>query len=111
MSKVYVVQVPAFRGEGGEWVEKYDLSAAERFGELIRVLPYGNVPSDTGPTRAALLRAMRQFDYGSDYLLLLGDPVASAMAVRLLTQAQAGGPLRLLKWDRRDSSYMPFSVG
>ena len=38
MSRVFAVQVPAFRGDDGQWIKKHDLSDAERFGELVQVL-------------------------------------------------------------------------
>lgn len=110
MSRVFVVQVPAFRGPDGTWVEKYDLSAAEAFGGLIRVLPFGNVPSDPGPTRSALFSVFSVFDPDEDYVLLLGDPVAIAQAVAVVLQFHRR-PFRVLKWDRRGRRYEPYVVG
>jgi hypothetical protein len=118
--RVYAVQVPA-RRENGAWVHKYDLSAAERFGELVRVLPYGNVPRDSEATAELLHEALRGedgFDFGTDFLLLLGDPVAIAQAVLALGQRQHihreygdDATIRALKWDRRAERYEPYVLG
>jgi hypothetical protein len=112
VSKVYVVQVPARRsGPGGAWEEKYDLTPAREFGELVRLLDYGNVPKDPGPTRAALYRGLHGFDSDRDFLLLLGDPVACAQAVHVLGCELEVECFRVLKWDRRDCCYRPYVVG
>ena len=38
-ARVFAVQAPARRdGPRGGWIEKYDISAAESFGRLVRVL-------------------------------------------------------------------------
>lgn len=110
MSRVYVIQAPARRsGPRGEWVEKFDLSPAEAFGEVVRVMPYGNLPEDLTEARTRLVEALRGFDFRSDYLLLLGDPVAIALGVSVLTMLQmlddADAPIRVLKWDRRAGRY------
>lgn len=112
MSKVYVVQAPARRtGPSGAWEEKYDLSPAEEFGELVRVLPYGNVPEDPRPTRDALLEAFDSFDTRKDFILLLGDPVACAQAVYVLASDFQLGHFNVLKWDRRAGKYRPYRIG
>lgn len=111
-SRVFVVQVPARRsGPRGQWEEKYDLSPAEAFGELVRVLPPGNVPEDPAPTRAALEKALEGFDPELDFMLLLGDPVACAQAVHVLAYVFGLGSFTVLKWDRREQRYLPYEVG
>ncbi len=116
--RVFAVQVPARRdGPHGLWIEKYDLSAAEAFGSLVQVLPYGNVPNDPGPTRTRLNEAFfsnpeQPFDYDADFVLLLGDPVAIAQVVSVLeAQRPPGKSIKVLKWDRRGKEYRPYSVG
>lgn len=115
MSRVFVIQVPARRDPvSGDWLEKYDLSPAGLFGELVRVLPYGNVPIDPAPTRRRLYEAFKDFSLLNDYVLLLGDPVAIAQAVSVLGLKQEiydGAPIRVLKWDRRTASYQPYLIG
>lgn len=115
--RVFAVQVPARRdGPRGGCIEKYDISAAERFGKVVRILGYGNVPNDPGPTRIKLNDAFfgpdGPFDYDADLVLLLGDPVAIAQAISVLeSRRPAGKSIRVLKWDRRALEYWPYSVG
>lgn len=110
-SKVYVIQVPARRdGPRGGWVEKYDLSSAGRFGALVRVLPYGNVPIDPEPTVRRLTEAFVDFRPDVDHVLLLGDPVAMAQAVAILSRQCPQG-FNALKWDRRADCYVAYRVG
>lgn len=110
MSRVFAVQVPARRGGDGRWVEMHDLSDAERFGELIRVLPFGNVSSDAMTVQAQVAEVLSGFDPEADYVLLLGDPVAIAHVAHYLSRT-LGGPFLALKWDRRSRSYAPYRVG
>jgi hypothetical protein len=110
-TKVFVIQVPARRdGPRGGWVEKYDLSAAGRFGALVRVLAYGHVPIDPEPTIRRLNEAFTDFDPELDHVLLLGDPVAMAQAVALLARRFPSG-FKALKWDRRADCYVGYRVG
>lgn len=110
-SKVYVVQVPARRsGPRGAWEEKYDLRPAEAFGELVRVLDYGNVPEDPRPTRSRISEALSGFDPSRDFLLLLGDPVACAQVVHHIGFGLSASSFRVLKWDRRRECYLPYDV-
>lgn len=117
-ARVFAVQIPARRdGPRGKWVEKYDLSAAEAFGVLSPILPFGNVPNDPGLTRTRLSDAFfgdpdRPFDYDTDLVLMLGDPVAIAQAVSVLeARRPPGKSIRVLKWDRRALEYRPYSIG
>lgn len=89
-------------------MDKYDLSAAREFGELTECLPPGNIPRELSATAARLRRALADFDPAQDYLLAIGDPIAIAMAV--LVADRAGGSVRVLKWDRRQERYLPFTL-
>lgn len=110
--RVFVVQVPARRtGPRGAWEEKYDLSPAEEFGRVVRVLDYGNVPEDPEPTRQRLRDVMGDFDWELDSVLLLGDPVACAQAVHFIGQELGLASFTALKWDRRDGRYREYLVG
>ena len=66
---VYVVQEP--RG--------INLTPAEQYGELKVLLPPGNVAYSTGPTVSRLKRGLATYA-DSDYLLMVGDPSAIAVA-------------------------------
>ncbi len=112
IGRVFVLQAPARRtGPSGGWTEKFDLTPAQAFGRIVRVLPYGNVPEDPTPTREAVLKAMMDFDPDEDYVLLLGDPVACAQAIHVLAFDLGIGHLTTLKWDRREEKYFPYKIG
>lgn len=107
--RVYVVQRPAYRDRRtGDWVDKYDLSAAEEHGRLVYLLPPGNVPRDLTEVTARLRHRLSDYLPG-DHLLAAGDPVAIAAAV-LVAGHYSGGSLSLLKWDRMEQRYFPYEV-
>ncbi len=109
-SRVYVVQRPAYRNRStGDWVDKYDLSAAEEYGHLVYLLPPGNVARDLVEVTARLRHRLSDY-LPCDHLLAAGDPVAIAAAV-LVAARYSGGSLSLLKWDRMDQRYFPYEVG
>lgn len=102
-SRVFLLQRPAYLDPvQKEWIDKFDISPAAKFGEIIEILPPGNI-ADTQTTIRSIRDALRSFTE-DDYLLLLGDPVAISLASCVAVQ-KAGGVLRLLKWDKRDEEY------
>ncbi len=106
---MYVVQRPAYRDRAtGEWVDKYDLSAAEEYGRLVYLLPPGNVSRDLTEVTARLRHRLSDY-LPNDHLLAAGDPVAIAAAV-LVAGHYSGSSLSLLKWDRLEHRYFPYRV-
>lgn len=109
MARVYVVQSPAVKNhETGRWDEKFDLTPAEHFGELVFLLPRGNVPNDLEET-VSTLRLRLELYSPNDYLLLLGDPVAIALAA-IVAAEFSRERVKFLKWDRRQQCYRPSSA-
>ncbi len=108
--RVFVVQRPAYydRVKRG-WVNKYDLSPAREYGDLVFLLRPGNIYKDK------LEAAMEQLNEAladcdrEDHLLAVGDPVAIAAAV-LVMASRTGGYVSLLKWDRMVERYEPYSI-
>lgn len=97
------------RERDGGWRSKFDFTDAERFGQLVDVLPIGEAgywDVDSVVQRAE--RALADFDPEQDYLLAAGDPVAIA-AVAMVAGSVAGR-VRILKWDKREMSYRPYLV-
>lgn len=90
---VYVVQEP--RG--------INLTPAEQYGELKVLLPPGNVAYSTGPTVSRLKRGLATYA-DSDYLLMVGDPSAIAVAGAVASMINHGR-MKLLKWDRQEMKY------
>ena len=107
-SRVFITQRPAFRRPGG-WVDKFDLTPAEKFGELVEVMPPGNTdPSIVDNMVQDLCTVLRDFS-DRDYLLPLGDPAVIAAAA--MAAARAGsGRVNILRWDKRAGEYEVLTV-
>jgi hypothetical protein len=95
---VYVVQ---------ESPGKNVLPAGE-YGELKVLLPPGQVVLSPGPTLARLRKNLNAFS-DNDYLLMIGDPVAIALAAMVASDIN-GGRVKMLKWDRRENRYFPVTA-
>lgn len=111
VGRVFVVQRPAFySSERKGWVNKYDITPAREFGELVFLLRPGNIYKDQLVSTMASLRESLK-DFGSfDHLLAIGDPVAIAAAV-LEAGRSNGGKVQMLKYDRFAGAYNSYPVG
>lgn len=107
MPRVFLVQRPASK-QNGVWSDKYDLSPAEHFGDLVHCLPPGNIPRDLAVTVSKLKAALADFS-DADYLLAIGDPIAIGLASIVAHRANHGR-VTLLKWDRRSQHYVPYRL-
>ncbi len=108
-ARVYIVQRPARRDRAtGEWIDKYDMTAAEKHGRLVQLLQHTNVARDMDQALARLEHRLSDWLPG-DHLLAAGDPVAIALAV-LVASRYCGRHLSLLKWDRIDQQYYAYRV-
>lgn len=85
-----------------------NVTAAMKFGELSALLPHGDIVLSSGPTTRTLQRKLRDFGE-SDYLLLMGDPSACAIAGAVVAEANHGR-FKLLKWDKQNYLYFPVQV-
>ncbi len=106
MSRVFMVQRPVYRNpdpHGPQWLDKYDLTPALKFGRLVEVVPAGRVPRDVGATVRLVEQAVSDFAVG-DHLLATGDPVSIAIAVMACSR-RTGGPVSILKYDRHTGTY------
>ncbi len=97
-SKVYVVQEASGR----------NLLPAQDFGTIEVLLPPGNVAFSSSPTVRRLRQGLRTFS-DEDYLLLMGDPAAIAMAGAIASESNRGR-IKLLKWDRQEQHYFVVNV-
>ena len=95
---VYVVQE----------VPKFNISGAQKYGELKMVLPPGNMSFSTDSTYKKAADQLAGFKK-EDYLLLIGDPIAMGICFSIAL-ALSNGNLKLLKWDRQTMSYLSLSV-
>lgn len=106
MSKVYAPQVPSKYDPATKlWVPSINLEPATAFGEVVVMLPPNANRLHINPLILALREQMKEFNK-DDYIIAVGDPsliaAASCIAVR-----KTAGLLRILKWDRQTSSYIP----
>ena len=105
MSRVFVSQVPArWDRQEGCWREKFDLSPAEEHGELIALLPYGNVADDADTVKRQIADGLASFDASKDSVLLLGDPVLIACIGAFM--GERGEDFVTLKYERRSDRYV-----
>lgn len=103
--RVFVVQRPAFYSREREgWVNKYDISPARRFGELVYLLRPGNLYRDRLASALESLRRDLADFRSSDHILAIGDPIAIAAAV-MTASAVSGGSVSMLKYDRMADKY------
>tara|TARA_R100000700_G_C3179205_1_gene155449 strand:+ start:3615 stop:3923 length:309 start_codon:yes stop_codon:yes gene_type:complete len=98
MSIVYVVQE----------TKGINLLPAVEFGEIDILLPEGQVVFSTERTIKRLQINLRKYTF-EDYLLMVGDPAAIAMAAAVASQITTG-KFKLLKWDRQEKKYYPLIV-
>jgi hypothetical protein len=107
--RVFVPQVPSrFDRTNRIWLPTVNLQAAERYGEVITILP----PNANRAAIAPLVDAMRSRlqDFTSeDWLVAVGDPSLIA-AASCIAAKNAGGTLNLLKWDKLVSDYIPVKI-
>jgi hypothetical protein len=110
--RVFVTQIPArYDRTTSGWIPKVDIAPAREFGEVIVMLPSGMNYSNIDDMYEQMSDHLDSFWY-TDYLLLMGDPLAMAVAA-----ARAGkicieynAALKLLKWDRVLHRYLDFEV-
>ena len=109
-SRVFVVQRPAYfnRARRG-WVNKYDITAAEDFGELKFLLNPGNIYKDKLETAIEHLQEDLSDYTSNDYILAIGDPVAIAATVTIAAFNNAG-VINLLKFDRISQKYDAYQI-
>ena len=109
MSKVYAPQVPSRFDTGvGMWVPSVNMAPAEKYGELVVMLPPDANRLHTAPLVAAMKDQMRDFT-AEDYVVAVGDPSLIAAAAVIATR-KSGGLLRILKWDRMRAEYLPVEI-
>lgn len=103
---VYVVQEPAPKKnhETGA-VTTIDVTPAAKFGPFQVLLGPGDVVLSTAPTIAILREKLRTF-CDEDYLLMIGDPVAIALAAMVASDVNFGR-VKFLRWAKREFDYVP----
>lgn len=106
MPKVYAPQVPSkYDAATRLWVPSINLDPAKQFGEIVVMLPPNANRLHINPLVTALREQMKDYAV-EDYVVAVGDPSLIAAAACIAVK-KTGGILRILKWDRQSSSYIP----
>lgn len=106
MPKVYAPQIPSkFDVATKLWMPSINLDPAKQHGEVVVMLPPNANRLHISPLIVALREQMKDFT-AEDYVVAVGDPSLIA-AASCLAVKKTGGLLRILKWDRQTSSYIP----
>lgn len=109
-ARVYVTQRPArFSQERGGWVNKYDLSPAREFGDLVYLLPPRNIYNDGLGQAIAKIKTQLKHYTPNDHIMALGDPLVIAVTV-MIAASKTNGVVSLLKWDRIENRYRAFLI-
>ncbi len=86
-----------------------NLLPARKYGEISTLLPPGQqVTFSAGQVVRQLDVKLSNFS-DSDYLLLIGDPVAIGISVAIAAKWN-NGKVKLLKWDKQECMYYPVSL-
>lgn len=109
MAKVYVPQQPSrFDTATKLWIPTINVDPARQYGEIVVMLPPNANRLHTAPLIAALRDKMADF-CEEDFIVAVGDPSLIAASACIATR-KTGGILRMLKWDRISSNYIPVEI-
>lgn len=103
--RVFIAQRPSFRVADGSWASKYDLSPATKHGTIVEVLPPSSIVKvqDVVGIVASVMTNLGFTE--DDYVLPLGDPVASSL-VFMMAAARNHGRVKVLRWNRHTTKYL-----
>ena len=106
-----MAQRPSYRAADNTWADKYDLTPAEAFGDLVTCVNPGTV-RDLSAAMTSVHRCIwDRFTPDDDFLLALGDPtLVGLMFFHAMTKAtRVGGEampfVKVLRWDRKAERY------
>ena len=106
---VYVVQNhSSYNSEAGIMEPRFDLSPAEKFGELVYLLPPIAVPNRPKEIIHKLQEKLSNFS-DQDYLLLIGNPCFIGWVTAIAAKANRG-KVKMLQWNGRRKQYYEISA-
>jgi len=106
MSKVYLIQEIPGTSIGQP---KYNILGAQKFGQIVTVLPEkSQIILSPGPLIQKLRTMLKDYTT-DDYLLLSGDPAIIGVTCSIVCDI-TNGKFNLLKWDRQEKTYYPIEV-
>lgn len=100
---VFVPQEVMYKNSSGLMVPKFNMVAAEEFGKVEVLLPYGNISLAPQPMVMKLRRALKDF-CDDDFILPTGDPAAIGAAMSIAADCN-NGKIKLLKWRGKQHRY------
>lgn len=109
--KVFITQVPSRKDAASNlWVPTVNIAPAERFGEVVVLLPPGSQFFAAAETTRLIKTRLHELDYQQgDFLLPMGNPVIMAVASAIAAR-RSNGCLNVLVWDRHTSSYVSYEL-
>lgn len=114
MSKVYIIVDQQHRDRAtGEMTSRFDFSSAERYGELVFMLP-ANTSARDPEANEELADQLTELT-NDDYILPVGSPVLILLVGAYASLNQNIDKLNILEWerdrdDRRTGQYLPVTV-
>jgi hypothetical protein len=109
MSKVYVVQKQmTFDTSVGDFVPRFDLTAAEHYGEFVYLLSPVASPFKAGDFVTEIRERLQDFT-SDDFLLLLGNPCFIGLCTAIAAKS-SGGTVNLLQWNNKAGIYEKIKV-
>jgi len=106
---VYVIQNQRQLDEqSGEYVDKFDLSPAKKFGEIQCILSPTAKPF-INPTIIREIHDKLSSFRDDDYLILIGNPALIGMATAIAAWYNSGN-VKLLQWNKPQKGYIPIIV-
>lgn len=104
--KVFVVQMGRkIDPETGEAVDKFDLTPAKRWGELVPVVSPAAKPFDADKLIEKMYYVLDGFN-DNDYILPVGNVSIISMTVAVASQLNSG-KVKLLQWDAKSHTHVP----
>lgn len=108
ISRVFLPQVVhRFDEKKGVMVPSYDFSEAAKFGQLTPILDPDDDPMFLAKLTAKIKIALADFNE-DDYLIAVGDPTVIAVCSGIILSRLPS--MKMLKWDRKISTYMPLEI-
>lgn len=109
--RVFVTQIPSRRDKGTRiWVPTVNIAPAEKFGELVTLLPPGSQFFAAKEVVRLIKERLHELDYQpQDYFLPLGSPVVMTVAGAIAAR-RGNGRLNVLVWDGHGSNYVAYEL-
>jgi alcohol dehydrogenase YqhD (iron-dependent ADH family) len=105
---VYITQEVRKSTSDGSFHPQFNFKPALKFGELRVLVPAGMSLLSPVPLIRTLKEKLATFS-DEDYLLAVGDPSVVA-AASIIAAGKNEGRVRMLKWDREISDYIPVEL-